>query len=344
MKLPLLTAITSLLALSAPATSFPLSWTDIFNFAPPVCLPPPTPKTTRLTAADLTKFIKPFMPPPRGGISFIPSFRPPLLNFTRKSFTTLFTDPHLKQFLTIAPNSSMVLMRKQVRDDTRMSYPYTTFGKVFLRDGAKRGFCSGTMVGPNLLLTANHCIAWKSTGNWSVEFVPGFNAEDSRQPRPWGGAFAKQCLGVDAGPTDGRDYAVCELDAPIGLSTGYLGWKASLKNEFYLKGEWNSVGYPFNFRGGQVPATEEGIRMRKVESSGGEGGKIMASSPYVEQGWSGGAVFGWEGDEPFVAGVVTATVGTSALDHIFAEFTFHAGGVRLAEMVQFGLTQWSLLG
>jgi V8-like Glu-specific endopeptidase len=284
------------------------------------------------------------MPPVKGGISFIPSFRPPLLNFTRKSSTLLFSDPHLKQFLLIAPNSTQLLMRKQLDDQTRMSYPYTTFGKIFLRDGSKRGSCSGTVVGPNLVLTANHCVEWKTTGNWSLEFVPGFNAEDGRNPRPFEGECAKQCLGVDAGPTDGRDYAICEMDGPIGLTTGWLGWGASEKNEFYLKGQWNSVGYPFNFRGGQVPATEEGIRMTRVENSGGLGGKIMASSPYVEQGWSGGPVFGWDGDRPFVAGVVTANVGSSAFDHIFADFTFHAGGVRLAEMVQFGLTQWKLVG
>ena len=288
--------------------------------------------------------MKPFLPPPnRNSILSIPSFRPPSLNLTLKPLTLPFTDPHLKQFLAIAPNSSALFLRKAVQDQTRMSYPYTTFGKVFLRDGPRRGSCSGTLVGPNLLLTANHCISWSSTGNWSLEFIPAFNAEVA-DSRPWGGAFARQCLGVDTGVTDGRDYAVCELDSPVGLSAGWLGWKASVKDQFYkdMKGGWSSVGYPFNFRGGQVPVTEEGVRMVKVESSGGEGGKVMASAPYVEAGWSGGPVFAWEGEEPFVAGVVTATVGTSAYDHIFAEFTFHAGGVRLAEMVQFGLTQWKV--
>ena len=340
LKLPATAFAAGILCLADITSAAPF-WTDLFNLQPlGICTPPPTPKAYRIDAATLSKIVKPFMPPFKNGLGSLTSFRPKYINFTRKSDTFLFQDPHIKAFQAIAPNSTQLFLRRELVNSTRMSYPYSTMGKVFLRDGAKRGSCSGTAVGPNLMLTANHCVSWNSTGDWSLEFVPGFNAEDARLPRPWGSAFAKQCLGIDPALIDGRDYAICELDSSIGLTVGYLGWRASTKNDFYLGGTWSSVGYPFNFRNGAVPATEENIKIRKIQNSGGESGKLMATSPYVEQGWSGGPLFGWEGDEPFVAGVVSANVGTSAFDHIFAEFTFHAGGVRLAEMVQYGLSQW----
>jgi V8-like Glu-specific endopeptidase len=337
MRLPGAIVAVGLLALSNVASAAPF-WTNVFNFPPlQICKPPPTPKLIRIDAASLAKIVKPYMPPFVNGVANITSFRPKPLNFTRIADTFLVQDVHIKEFLKIAPKSARLFMRREVLNQTRTSYPYSTFGKVFVRDGARVGSCSGATVGPNLLLTANHCVPWNST-TWSLEFVPAFDAEDP-VPRPFGSAFAVQCVGIQPAVVDGRDYAVCQLDVPIGFNVGWLGWRASVENGFYLKQAWSSVGYPFTFRGGSVPATEDNIKIEKVDSSGVDG-KLLTSQPYVEQGWSGGPLFGWDGDNPFVVGVVSAMVGASFYDNIFADFTYHAAGVRMAQLIQFGLIQW----
>jgi V8-like Glu-specific endopeptidase len=335
MRLSVAVIAAGLLALSEVSSA---SLTDIFGFQ--ICRPPPTPRVLQINATRLAQIVKPFMPPFINGRANISSFKPRYLNFTRLPEKQLFRDPHLGQFLQIAPNSTFLFEREQLLQVSLTSYPYTTMGKVFVTDGAQGSTCSGASVGPNLVLTADHCIPWNST-SWSLQFVPAFDAT-APNPQPFGSAYATQCVGIVPALLDGRDYAVCQLDQPIGLTTiGWLGWQASTDNAFYLGNTWSSVGYPYTFMNGGVAASQDGIVIDTVADTGDDG-KILSSTPYVEQGWSGGPLFGWTGDDPYIIGVVSAVLGNSFYDGIFATATFHAAGVRLAELVQFGLTQWHI--
>ncbi|KAK3370608.1 trypsin-like cysteine/serine peptidase domain-containing protein [Podospora didyma] len=359
MRFHLSFAATWLLAISDLTWAAPFNITDTIRLPIPpirwpICtLPPPTPKLMRITHDELIKRISPFMPgfDPKG-ISNNTGFRPPKLNFTRIPETRLTRDIHLKQFLTIAPRSTQLFIHSQVLDVTRKAFPYSTMGKVFLRDGTGRvGHCTGTSVGHNLLLTANHCVPWDSPPDrkWTMEFVPGYDglAEPASDAKPFGSAFAVYCVGVDDEVIDGRDYALCKLNSNIGeTDIGWLRWKASGDDAFYYNGDWSSVGYPYTFRDGNVPTTDSApVKIEKVNNDGTDG-KVLMSAPYVEQGWSGGPLFGYVGDPdeeeygPWIVGVVSASVSMSFYEHIFADYTFHAAGVRMGQLIEWGWKEW----
>jgi len=248
-------AVTGIIALSLPDISSAQTTStvpDFFRFIPglrlPICPIPPRPKTSFLDIKTLRKRIEPHLPPIVNGARNLTSFRPPRTELGVKPSLNVFKNPFLDQFVKVAPNSTQLWIRREVRNETRMRFPYHTFGKVIMRDGERRELCSGTSVGENVLLTANHCIDHQ-TENWSIEWIPAFNAEDYKNPQPFGSAFVNQCLGVKdlipgAPVLDGTDYVVCELNRPIGRDTGWIGAKSFEEKDAYRQRNWLSVGYP----------------------------------------------------------------------------------------------------
>jgi hypothetical protein len=254
--------------------------------------------------------------------------------------TQLFEDPHLSQFLRIAPNSTRLFRRHQLLPTARMRDLYRAMGKVLVRDSELEvQACSGAMVGMDLLLTTVECIQ-NRTAVWTLEFVPGLDAEELEHARPWGSAFAKRCLSTEKLRAA---YAVCQLDRHIGEATGYLGWRASPNHGFYLGGEWFSVGYPRNFKSGNSPVLESGIKIHTVEENAGESGeaKLLLSEPYVEMGWSGGPLVGQDGDDFYIVGAAAAVADESVYGHIFAASSLHVGGIRIGELVEYARKEWS---
>lgn len=354
-------------ALPQSAEASPL-WVDIFApILPPICKIPPTPKLTLFTPQQLAILAKPHMPPFYNGRANNTAYRPPNLPVLQTPKTILLQDPHIQSFLKIAPRSQLMFQRKLLTNDSRRAFPYSSVGKLILQNGNRFGWCTGTAVGPNLVLTAGHCIpvSGNSTtppppGEVNMEFVPGFDAEDRiGNQRPFGSAFVTDCIGV-VGPGSenqpvaiggfvslgAKDYAVCRLDNPVGRASGTFAWAASYEDDFYLGGTWTSVGYPYTVANGASPATEEKIKVDKIDSPQGPKGAIesdakqLMSVPYVEHGWSGGPLFGWENGRPQVVGVVSAKVGSGTYDSIFQDWTAHAAGVRLAMMIEFALWLW----
>ncbi|KAK0732036.1 trypsin-like cysteine/serine peptidase domain-containing protein [Lasiosphaeris hirsuta] len=301
---------------------------------------PPTPEMVTIDADTLAEKFKVWMPEFTDGFVWGLSFRPKnaaIVSNATEPETRLFEDPYLQQFLLIAPQSSRLFKHNEVLKGARTAFPYCAIGKVLMRDGEQTGACSGALVGMNLLLTAAHCTRSNVTQSWSLEFVPGFDAEDLSNPRPWGSAFAERCISVrhSAG-----DYAVCQLHRSFS-ECGYLGWNASLSNSYYLERDWSSVGYPANYKSGNVATRESGIKLQMVEDSAGESGmvKMLSSQTYVDKGWSGGPLFGQTGDEVFVVGVVAA-IANNGYDHIFATSSQHFGGESMCHLIVYGLNEW----
>lgn len=308
-----------------------------------LCKIQPTPQTTTIDPTTLSEIVRNRIPEFWDGFDTgfggVPSFRPdgaPTAANATELETRLFEDPHLNDFLLIAPQSARLFSRREILQAARMRDPYRAIGKVLINDGELRSACSGALVGMNLLLTAAHCVR-NITNDWTLEFIPALNAEDPGQPRPWGSAFAERCISV--GLDD--DYAVCQLDSTIGEKTGHLGWRASLYNGFYLGGEWSSVGYPTNFKGGNVAALED-VKIASVEDTAGESGvaKVFSSQPYVDEGWWGGPLYGQDGDDFFAVGVVSAAVDRGGYQHIFATSSFHSGGPRMGELIEYAAMEW----
>jgi V8-like Glu-specific endopeptidase len=116
--------------------------------------------------------------------------------------------------------------------------------------------CSGTLIGPRLLITAAHCINKRGTTTfYNITVTPG---SDGTGVTPYGNS---QTL-APGGPTwywtstqwqqcDSDDYDDCEeydwgflvVPKPLGISTGWMGYEAEPQSVLNSVKHWNR-GYP----------------------------------------------------------------------------------------------------
>jgi glutamyl endopeptidase len=131
-------------------------------------------------------------------------------------------------------------------------YPYTAQCKLFITfpDG-EQFIGSGTLIGPQHVLTAGHC-AWSSEhGGWagSIEVVPGLRGSY----KPFGSAWADNLRSyrsyTEAGDAN-HDFALITLDRAIGNSAGWLGYAYWPEIVGYTA---NIAGYPGDLEDGAYP-------------------------------------------------------------------------------------------
>ncbi len=108
-----------------------------------------------------------------------------------------------------------------------MEYPWSALGRL---NTGGRGFCTGILIGPRLVLSQAHCLYFRVEGRWrtpnELHFVAGYQrdaviihsgvANYEVAPEISGGAGAGS-LAVAA-----ADWALVTLEAPIGLKAGWL--------------------------------------------------------------------------------------------------------------------------
>jgi hypothetical protein len=108
-----------------------------------------------------------------------------------------------------------------------MEYPWSALGRL---NTGGRGFCTGILIGPRLVLSRAHCLHYGVEGRWrapnELHFVAGYQRDAyvihagvagyEVAPEFSGGAGATS-LAAAAG-----DWALVTLEAPIGLQAGWL--------------------------------------------------------------------------------------------------------------------------
>lgn len=107
-------------------------------------------------------------------------------------------------------------------------YPWSAFGRVN-RDG--RAHCTGVMIGESLALTAAHCLFDQRTFHWVAPRYVHFVAGYQRDTYLAHSLVQRYRIGSGHGaapppmrPERQDDWAVLELQAPIGRQVGYIGW------------------------------------------------------------------------------------------------------------------------
>jgi V8-like Glu-specific endopeptidase len=185
-------------------------------------------------------------------------------------------------------------------------YPLSTVGKV---ENSGDKYCTGTMVGRRLMLTAAHCVHWTSDNQFGwLKFTPSYYGYD--ETPPFGVAWATKIIYWEK--LDGKkglsrqeiafDYVIAVLDRNIGDLTGYAGYKTYSTSWNNLKA-WSNIGYPGELTFGERPVISSGGAISYVQSktgsSSGQTGYVLGHFIDTEGGHSGGPVWGWWAGETY---------------------------------------------
>nr|MDT0663747.1 hypothetical protein [Micromonospora sp. DSM 115978] len=224
----------------------------------------------------------------------------------------------------------------RVSEQLSSAWPWTTVGRVTAGTSldfvAQRGG-SGVLVGPNLLLTASHCVFWDSDV-WWVRFAPLWRGGEDPNI---GASYVSDMRGIKNygdGDVTGYDYVICRLYEPIGHRAGWVGSQWFGDEDRYYRGSWTSVGYPGNFLGGQRPAVELDVRVRDIDND--DPGLEIETVAFTSPGWSGGPLWGFVDGDPRAVGILSGR----EKDFLDPTRSVFAGGRRLVDLVKHGCASW----
>jgi len=130
---------------------------------------------------------------------------------------------------------------------------YPSRALVFVQIG-ESGMCSGTLVSPDTVITAGHCLhPGDGSDNWySITVYPGYNASAST-PAVWGSCRGASLSVYTKWYEDGQedyDLGAIRLDCTVGNTVGWLGVTKNMPN----KTPTRIIGYP----GDKTPGTQWG--------------------------------------------------------------------------------------
>jgi V8-like Glu-specific endopeptidase len=122
-----------------------------------------------------------------------------------------------------------------------LNYPYRTVGKLFFTQNGSGFSGSATLISPNILLTAGHCVY---EGGWSANmtFYPSYGQRAASDPAYKFNWSYEACWTAWSQNGDrAYDYGMVWIDAAPGKEIGWLGtlWNAPTANR-----TWDAVGYP----------------------------------------------------------------------------------------------------
>ncbi|PGH04898.1 hypothetical protein AJ80_08447 [Polytolypa hystricis UAMH7299] len=249
-----------------------------------------------------------------------------------------------EQLSRLHPNRTGLYFREHVLNP--MMYPWNAIGRVFFKRFRRDrgGWCTGSLVGRNLMLTASHCFPWGYGSSRWMRFVPGFHNDTE----PYGSSYVSKCRGVkNTFNVTGIDYIICHLCKPLGDFTGWLGTKWWADDTPYMNRSWHSSGYPIDALQGKGQMLLSDIKLTEVDNHGTQG-KELETHVFASPGWSGGPMWDYIDGNPKIVGVCSGgekdcseqVGGCTGLENTGNYHDVSAGGKLMTDLVLYGMANW----
>jgi V8-like Glu-specific endopeptidase len=220
------------------------------------------------------------------------------------------------------------------------AWPWTCVGKLTtFVNGKVSGGGTATLVGARTIATAAHILpgeAW-SGGNWSAQFRAAWYCASSLVGAG-GICWVTGGHGYSSHEA-GNDMVVLRLEQPLGEWIGYFGYR-TYDDDWEDDPKWTHVGYPRALGMGDLPFRHGGIAVHD-DDNGPDDSLELQHYGDAGDGDSGGPLFGWWPDGPYLVGVMSGNSRTGGFLGIGAyNHNIHAGGRALTRLCAHGRTNW----
>ncbi|XQQ07908.1 MAG: trypsin-like serine peptidase [Leptolyngbya sp. IPPAS B-1204] len=214
--------------------------------------------------------------------------------------------------LPFSDDSRAIIGRDQRVPVLNRSFPWSAIGRIdWAVDGEEIGQCTGTLIGPDLVLTNSHCLApeeanyqpiiprgTEQNGRIQIRFKPSLiEGVSTRTATVIDYDYGWKSASPSNSPNMADDWALLKLDQRLGDIYGYLGWRildftqpnvmSQLDNQLRLAGysgefpteQYRQFGAENETAGVHVGCSiqevGQGIQLHNCDSMGGASGSAL---------------------------------------------------------------------
>jgi V8-like Glu-specific endopeptidase len=192
-------------------------------------------------------------------------------------------------------------------DDRRSFYDERYPWRCLCKVRTPKGSGSGVLVGPRHVLTASHVIDW--TPGWvNIKvLLNGTNfLANASATHVYASVHIQDAANISYSDAD-EDYAVLVLNQRLGDQFGWMGTRSYNSKWDEEQQSWRNMGYPGD-RGwmGTTPIYQRNFLLNELGADSGSARLVRSQTIDGFKGQSGGPIFNFWTDGPYVVGVFSA--------------------------------------